>query len=372
MALVDGLHAEVQAGHAEPQVRLLLGHDQGPVRPGAAHHRGARGRVEARGVERPGPARPPGLQAADEARVFQRAERLEQHVGGLARGREHVDGRQDPLDPCLVPGFPVAISRAQRLDSVASARRVDREDGPGRPRTEVLQGGLSRQPPASGARRQPCVRDVASDGAPVLHAPQDAEQQRTHRGRAQIAQPTELLPDAQVCAAARLLQGLAVRADRGGAGPFQGAADGRPVAEFGQGVPAQPLGDGPRQSRAGRQAVLALQRHEVAPPQPVGCDELADEALVVERPGVDPRIAPPRLHPLGEVRQGDAVVTGRRPGRWPPGRRRRPSAPRRTRRDGRRPARCPRRRSPCGRRCSATPGPGPGRRSAGWRRGRRR
>ena len=84
--------------------------------------------------------------------------------------------------------------------------------------------------------------------------------------------------------------------------------DGGPVAELGQGVPAQPLCDGFRQPGAGRQPPVALQRREVAPPQPVGGDELADEALVVERLGVDPRIAPPRLHPRGEVRQGDAVV----------------------------------------------------------------
>ena len=220
--------------------------------------------------------------------------------------------------------------------------------------------------------RQPRPRDVAPDGAPVLHAPQDAEHQRPHGGGGQIAQRPELFPDALPRAAARAIEGLTVHADRGGARPFQGAADGRPVAELGQGVPPQPLGDGFRQPRAGRQAALALQRHEVAPPQPVGRDELADEALVVERRGVDPRVAPPRLHPLGQVGQGDAVVPVDDLGDGRPDTGRRPSAPRRTRRDGRRPARCPRRRSPWGRRCSATPGSGPGQRSAGWRRGRRR
>ena len=305
VALVDRLHAEVQAGRAQPQVRFPVGHHEGAVRPGAAQDRGAGGGVEAGRVERPRAAVPRGLQAAHEARVFEGPKHLAQDVLRLARRGQRVGRRQDLLNPVLVPRAPG--TGEQRFQAVGRPG-FRREHGQRRPPAEVLQRGPPRELPAASPARQPRARGVAANGAAVLHAPQYAEDQRARRRRFEIAQRPELLADAHMGAAARLLQGLAVGADGRGPRPLQGAADGRPVAQLGQRVPAQPLGDQRRQPRAGRQPAVVLQRREVAPPLPVRRDELADEAFVVERLRVDRPVAPPRLHPRGQLGQRDAVV----------------------------------------------------------------
>ena len=93
VTLVDGLHAEVQTRDAQPQVRFVLRHDEGPVRSGAVHHRGACGDVEARRIERPGAIVPPGFHPADETGRFERLEQLQQDARRLVCRGEDVDGR---------------------------------------------------------------------------------------------------------------------------------------------------------------------------------------------------------------------------------------------------------------------------------------
>ena len=97
----------------------------------------------------------------------------------------------------------------------------------------------------------------------------DAERERAHRRRPEVAQPPECLADAEAGFVARPFQRVPVHAHRGGARAFQGAPDGRAVAQLGQGVPPQPARDEGRQVGASREPAFALQGYEVAQPLPV-------------------------------------------------------------------------------------------------------
>ena len=122
---------------------------------------------------------------------------------------------------------------------------------------------MSAQPPDGCSRLEEALVPLAPDRPALPHAAQDSEQQRPDRRFRDTPQAAELLAQAEVRRRGGALEALPFHPDGGGAGALQRAADGGPVPQLGERLPAQAVRDQLLEVGLRRQPPLALEPGEI-------------------------------------------------------------------------------------------------------------
>ena len=311
--LVAVLRGEIQTRHVTPEFRLGFGHHQRAAGSGAGQHGSARGGVEASRFQGVGGGFR-GIQPGDEAGLRQCREQRLENVRRVLRGGKRVEGREHLLHPFLIPRLGAAAVAGEWFQAALAGgkprlRADSGEHRQGGAAAEILQGAVAlKRGVGIAALGDVGFRERGAEGAAILHAPQDAEQQRLRGCRGQFPERLEVLPQPSGRGLAGLRERRAVHADGGRSGALQGAPDGGAVAEFGERLPGQPLRHQAFQpcQPFGGKAALLLQFPKLAKPLAIRRDELRDEPLRIEVAAFG--IAPPVRDLRRQIAQGDAVV----------------------------------------------------------------